>query len=60
MNVVTDRNGCTVIVSPSARGDEVNLVAKEGGRSAALYYTPAQAREVAAALLRAADEVEGK
>jgi len=57
LKTVTDRRGSATSVTTS--GDEVQTIVGVDERSSALFYTPAQARELAAALLRAADEAEG-
>lgn len=53
---IPDRNGSITDVWTS--GTEVRAVTRESGRSCALYYSPAGARALAAALLHAADDAE--
>lgn len=56
MKTVSDTNGSMAIVTP--RPNRVQVVTRESSTSCLLYFTPSQARELAAELLRAADEAD--
>ncbi|MEV7855163.1 hypothetical protein [Streptomyces sp. NPDC088183] len=54
-----DEGGSTRIFR-AASGDRIMSVTHVGARRLSTYYTPEAARELAAALVKLADETEGK